>query len=78
MYFFLRDLTPTQQVGALFVIVFGLLLLASVTTFALSIREYADEARAESRRQELKSATGVLRTSWMMALVVAADRILTV
>jgi phosphatidate cytidylyltransferase len=69
MYFYLKDLTPTQQVGALFVIVFGLLLLASVATFALSIREYADEAKAERRRKELKSANGVLRTSWLMALV---------
>ena len=30
MYFYLKNLTATQQIGALFLIVFGLLLLASV------------------------------------------------
>jgi phosphatidate cytidylyltransferase len=69
MYFYLKNLTPTQQVGALFVIVFGLLLLASVTVFMRSIRDYSDDAQGEQRRQNLKSISGVLRTSWLMVLV---------
>ena len=36
---FLRHLTPGQQVGLLFVILFGLLLAGSVTVFVLSLRE---------------------------------------
>ena len=69
MYFYLKNLTPTQQVGALFVIVFGLLLLASAMAFMLSLREYTDEALAERRRKDLKSINGVIRTSWLMVLV---------
>ena len=69
MYFYLKNLTPTQQVGALFVIVFGLLLLTSATAFMLSIREHSDETLAERRRKDLKSINGVIRTSWLMVLV---------
>ena len=36
---FLRRLTPGEQVGALFVVLFGLLLTATVVIFALSLRE---------------------------------------
>ena len=50
MYFYLKNLSPTQQIGALFVLVFGLLLLASVTAFAFSIKEFADEEQAQRRR----------------------------
>ena len=34
----LRSLTPSQQVGALFLIVFGLLFLASALTFLVQFR----------------------------------------
>ena len=69
MYFYLKNLTPTQQIGALFIIVFGVLLLARITTFVLSINEHADDAVAEQRHQNLKSINGVIRTSWLMVLV---------
>jgi phosphatidate cytidylyltransferase len=39
MYQTLKNLTATQQVGALFVIVFGLLMVAGVVVFLLSMRE---------------------------------------
>jgi phosphatidate cytidylyltransferase len=43
MYYLLKNLTATQQVGALFVIVFGLLLLASMPPFVLlSVEDYGD------------------------------------
>ncbi|MFM6991408.1 MAG: phosphatidate cytidylyltransferase [Rhodoferax sp.] len=69
MYVFLKNLTPTQQVGAMFVIVFGLLLLASVVNFALSLREHGEGEPAELRRAELRNLEGVLRTSWIMMIV---------
>jgi phosphatidate cytidylyltransferase len=65
---FLRTLTPGQQVGLLFVVLFGLLITASVMVFALSLRE-RDTARGEVRATELKSLSGVLSTSWFIAIV---------
>ena len=41
---FLRSLTPTEQVAALFLIVFGLLVVVSVTAFLLTLRDRADIA----------------------------------
>ena len=69
MYLYLRSLTATQQVGAMFVFLFGLLLLASFVNFALSLRDYGDDAAADARRYELRNLEGVLRTSWIMMLV---------
>ena len=69
MYFYLKELSPTQQIGTLFVIVFGLLLLASVCAFMLSLREYADDTVAERRRLELRKLDGMIRTSWFMMLI---------
>jgi phosphatidate cytidylyltransferase len=69
MYFFLKNLTATQQVGALFILVFGLLLLGSITAFAFSIKEFADEEQAARRRARLDSINGILRSSWIMVLV---------
>nr|WP_315465574.1 phosphatidate cytidylyltransferase [uncultured Rhodoferax sp.] len=69
MYFYLKNLEPTQQIGALFIIVFGLLLLASIVAFALSLREYGDDVAGERRRGELENLDGVIRTSWLMVFV---------
>lgn len=69
MYHYLKNLTASQQIGALFVIVFGLLLIASVTTFLLSLREYQDDAVAERRRLELRKLEGMVRSSWFMMLI---------
>ena len=69
MYLYLRSLTGTQQVGAMFVFLFGLLLLASFVNFALSLRDYGDDAAADAKRYELRNLEGVLRTSWIMMLV---------
>ena len=68
-FFGLKNLTPQQQVGALFVLVFGLLLLASIVTFMLSIREFDDEELGDKRRLELKNVDGMIRTSWIMMIV---------
>jgi len=69
MYFYLKNLPASGQVGALFVLVFGLLLVASITSFAFSIKEFADEAQAEQRRANLTSINGIIRTSWLMVVV---------
>lgn len=62
---FLRTLTPEQQVGLLFLVVFGLLTLASGALFLRSLRP--DEGRAlQARWGDLR---GLLRTSWIMTVV---------
>lgn len=69
MYQFLKNLSATQQVGALFVIVFGILLLASVLVVLLSVREFGENERAEQQRGELRNFEGVLRNAWLIVLV---------
>jgi len=79
---FLRGLSPTQQVGALFIIVFGILVVVSVTAFLLTFREQAD-AHDEAWHAELKNFRKLLRTSWFMVVVfwmawAAGDTVATV
>lgn len=69
MYQLLKNLSATQQVGALFVIVFGILLLASVFAVLLSVREFGDGEQAEHQRSELRNFEGVLRNAWLIMLV---------
>ncbi|WP_395667885.1 phosphatidate cytidylyltransferase [Rhodoferax sp.] len=69
MYIYLRNLSPTQQIGTLFVVVFGVLALASLLLFVFSIRDFADADAAQRRRASLKSFQGIVRTSWVMVLV---------
>ncbi len=69
MYYYLKNLTPSQQIGALFVLVFGLLLLASVVAFLYSVRDHGDSPEAQAQRKELRRMDAILRTSWLMVLV---------
>jgi phosphatidate cytidylyltransferase len=69
MYFYLKSLNATQQIGAMFVLVFGLLLLASAVAFALSLRDWGEGDAADARRYELANLDGVLRTSWLMMFI---------
>ena len=64
---FLRNLSPSQQVGLLFVVVFGLLLCASITAFVLSLREEPEAERSSRRRIELKRLNALIRTSWLIS-----------
>ncbi len=64
----LRSFTSSQQVGLLFVIVFGLLLSASVILFALAFRERESEF-GKAWATEIKRLSGLLQTSWLVALV---------
>ena len=69
MYFYLKNLPPSQQIGALFVLVFGLLLLASATAFTFTIKEFSDPAQDAQRRANMRSINGILRSSWLMVAV---------
>ena len=53
----LRALTVTQQVGLLFVVLFGVLVLATVVAFGRSLREASAErqARHDARKRDLRA-----------------------
>ena len=69
MYHYLKNLSATEQVGALFIIVFGILLLASIAAVLMSLREFDETEASSQRRSDLHNFEGVLRTSWFMGLV---------
>jgi phosphatidate cytidylyltransferase len=48
---FLRSLTTTQQIGALFLVVFGVLSLVTLWAFVRGLRETRQDARRRSRTQ---------------------------
>ena len=64
----LRNLPPSQQVGALFLLVFGILVLVSVGAFLLSFRTPQD-ARDEAWHEGLRDFRKLLSTSWFMVVV---------
>ena len=67
---FLRNLTATQQIGALFLVVFGILSIVTVWAFARNLREHAQgDPEGEASALEAKRFWGLLKTSWMMATV---------
>jgi len=63
---FMLSLRPSQQVGLLFVLLFGLLAAVSVYALVASLRERPE---GDPRIQELKEFNSVLQTSWTMAIV---------
>ncbi|MES2050513.1 MAG: phosphatidate cytidylyltransferase [Pseudomonadota bacterium] len=63
---FLRSLSPSQQVGLLFVVVFGLLAVISITAFVMSLKDRHED---DLHTQKLREFNGLLRTSWMMSTV---------
>ena len=69
MYQYLKNLSGTEQVAAMFIVVFGFLLLVSSAAIVLSIHDHGDDARGDRWRSALKDLDGVLRTSWLMVLV---------
>ena len=60
---FLRGLSPGEQVGLLFVIVFGLLALVSGAALVLSLKDRHED---DLRTQNLQEFNGLLKTSWVM------------
>jgi phosphatidate cytidylyltransferase len=79
---YLRNLTSTQQVGALFIIVFGILILVSVAAVLSNLRERANDQH-EGSHAELKNVPNLLGTTWFMVVIfwmawVAGDTVATV
>ena len=67
---FLRGLTAAQQVGALFVVVFGILSIVTTWAFVRTLREHhGDDPDAEAQALEARRFWGLLKTSWGMATV---------
>ena len=64
---FIRSLSASQQVGALFLVVFGLLSLATVILVLLSLRERGRVTDGEGG--ELRDLQSLLKTSWLMVVV---------
>ncbi len=64
---YLRSLTADQQVGLMFVIVFGFLVLLTAGVFMWSQREPA--GGGEARRLAVQRAGGLVRSSWWMVVV---------
>ena len=66
---FLRSLSADQQVSLVFVVLFGLLLLASGVALLLSLRERKKTEPMPARHQRLQDYRALLRNSWLMAMV---------
>jgi len=66
---YLKSMTATEQVGAMFVFVFGCLFIASVALLLLSLREHADRGADEARRSNLARGNTLLSSSWVMVIV---------
>jgi phosphatidate cytidylyltransferase len=69
MYQTLKNLSATQQIGALFVIVFGLLLLGQLAVFMLSMREHEDPTAARVHADEVATLNQLLKTSWLLIFI---------
>jgi phosphatidate cytidylyltransferase len=63
---FMLSLRPSQQVGLLFVLLFGLLTAVTVYAVVMSLRERPED---DPRTRAVKEFNGVLHTSWIMAIV---------
>lgn len=61
---FLRHLSPSHQVGLLFIVVFGLLTLISVGAFVMSLK---DRYESDLHTQRLGEFNSLLSTSWAMS-----------
>ena len=66
---FLRSLSAEQQVSLLFVVLFGLLTLASGAAVLLSLRERRQSEVDERLHHRLQDYNTLLRNSWLMTLV---------
>ncbi|RZJ21882.1 MAG: phosphatidate cytidylyltransferase [Haliea sp.] len=63
---FLRSLTASEQVGLLFVVVFGLLTLASIAAFVFTLKDRHED---DLHTLKLREYNSLLRTSWAMSAV---------
>jgi phosphatidate cytidylyltransferase len=63
---FLRNLSPSEQVGLLFIFVFGLLTLISISALVLSLKDRHED---DLHTEKLKDFNDLLGTSWVMVTV---------
>ncbi len=63
---FLRKLAPSEQVGLLFILVFGMLALVSLAVLVMSLRDRNED---DSRTGQIREYSGLLKTSWGMVTV---------
>jgi len=66
---YLRNLAPNHQVAALFLIVFGVLVIVSTVAFLLTFRERRNPVHDETWQRELLHFLTLLRTTWFMVVV---------
>ena len=67
---YLRSLSTTQQIGALFLTMFGVLLLATLWSIARGLRPLPDDTQAaQTQRLRHRHLRALLQTSWIMATV---------
>jgi phosphatidate cytidylyltransferase len=66
---FIRSLNASQQVGTLFLIVFGILFLVSIVVFVLSLRERGPAHVSDADQREFRNLQGLLKISWLMVVV---------
>jgi phosphatidate cytidylyltransferase len=66
---FLRNLTPTQQVAALFLIVFGVLAIVSTVTLLVGFKVRNTAVRDEAWQRELQDFRRLLNTTWIMVVI---------
>jgi phosphatidate cytidylyltransferase len=63
---FLRNLSPSHQVGLLFVVVFGILAATSITALVMSLKDRHED---DVHTQRLRDFNKLLSTSWAMSTV---------
>ena len=63
---FLRQLAPTQQVGLLFILVFGLLALISLALLLVSLRDHHED---DTHTAQIREYSDLLKTTWGMVTV---------
>lgn len=66
MYQTLKNLPASQQIGAMFLIIFGLLAIATLVLLVLSMRETPDITVPTRRRTDLPNLQKLLKTSWLL------------
>ena len=64
---FLRNLTPGQQAGLMFVFVFGLLMLLTAVAFGLCLKDRRQDDRRTQSLTEFNTALGI---SWLITTVI--------
>lgn len=63
---FLRNLSPSHQVGLLFVVVFGMLTIASIAALIMSLKDPHED---DMHTQKLRDLNKLLSSSWAMSTV---------